>query len=106
MGRLTFRELSSRRFKDRRNVVISEAYNSETNKVGYSVAEQLVTEEDGKETKVFLKGSLGILDEDGLIALLDCVLEACEAVGLVGHGEEWEYEEETCSCECCKEENK
>lgn len=95
MGRLTFRELSSKRFKDRRNVVISEAYNSETNKVGYSVAEQLVTEEDGKETKVFLKGSLGILDEDGLLALFDCVLEACEAVGLVEHGEE---------CECCESE--
>lgn len=103
MGRLTFRELSSERFKDRRNVVISEAYNSKTNKVGYSVAEQLVTEEDGKETKVFLKGSLGILDEDGLIALLDCVLEACEAVGLVEHGKEWEYEVETCPCECCEE---
>lgn len=103
MGRLTFRELSSKRFKDRRNVVISEAYNSETNKVGYSVAEQLVTEEDGKETKVFLKGSLGILDEDGLIALLDCVLEACEAIGLVEPGEELEYEAETCPCECCEE---
>lgn len=103
MGRLNFRELSSKRFKDRRNIVISEAYNSETNKVGYSVAEQLVTEEDGKETKVFLKGSLGILNEDGLIALLDCVLEACEAVGLVEHGEEREYEAETCPCECCEE---
>lgn len=103
MGRLTFRELSSKRFKDRRNVVISEAYNSETNKVGYSVAEQLVTEEDGKETKVFLKGSLGILDEDGLLALLDCVLEACEAVGLVEPGEELEYEAEACDCEAKKE---
>lgn len=103
MGRLAFRELSSKRFKDRRNVVISEAYNSETNKVGYSVAEQLVAEEDGKETKVFLKGSLGVFDEDGLIALLDCVLEACEAIGLVEHGEELEYEAETCPCECCEE---
>lgn len=101
MGRLTFRELSSKRFKDRRNVVISEAYNSETNKVGYSVAEQLVTEEDGKETKVFLKGSLGILDEDGLIALLDCVLEACEAVGLVERPEP--SESEPFSCDCCEE---
>lgn len=102
MGRLTFRELSSKRFKDRRNVVISEAYNSETNKVGYSVAEQLVTEEDGKETKVFLKGSLGILDEDGLIALLDCILEACEAVGIIENVEH----SEQCMHECCEAEEK
>lgn len=83
MGRLTFRQLSTRRFKENRNVVISEAYDTETQKVGYSIAEQLVTEENGKETRMFLKNSLGVVSEDGLLSLLDCVLEACDKLGLI-----------------------
>ena len=95
MGRLTYRELSSQRFKDKRNVVISEAYDDAKNKVGYSISEQLVTDEDGAETRVFLKNGLGIVDEDGLLSLLSCVIEACDEVGLL------EEVEEGCNCELC-----
>ena len=78
MGRLTYKELSNKRITPKRNIVISEAYNSDNEFVGYSVAEQLVTEEDGKETKVFLKNGLGILSKEGIMNLLGAVAEVCD----------------------------
>lgn len=79
MGRLNYNELSKRRFKERRNIVISEARNVKTNDLeGYAVTEQLVTEENGKEVRIFLKGGLGLVDKEGLILLRDCLNEAIE----------------------------
>ena len=53
MGRLNYNELSKRRFKEQRNIVISEARNVKTNDLeGYAVTEQLVTEENGKEVRI------------------------------------------------------
>lgn len=83
MGRLMYKELSKQKFKEQRNVVISEAFDKENNCLGYSIAEQLVTNEDGKEIKVFLKGGLGIVDKDGLLALHNAVSVACEKAGLL-----------------------
>lgn len=77
MGRLNYNELSKRRFKEQRNIVISEARNVKTNDLeGYAVTEQLVTEENGKEVRIFLKGGLGLVDKEGLIQLRDCLNEA------------------------------
>lgn len=98
MGRLTYKELSKRKFKEQRNVVISEAFDRENKSIGYSVAEQLVTEEDGKEIKVFLKGGLGIVDAEGLLQLKEAVDNACIKLGLIT-----EYHSCECSCECEKE---
>lgn len=92
MGRLTYKELSKQKFKEQRNVVISEAFDRENNSLGYSIAEQLVTEEDGKEIKVFLKGGLGIVDADGLLQLKNAVDNACIKLGLLV----------PCSCDCEK----
>ena len=92
MGRLTYKELSKQKFKEQRNVVISEAFDRENKSLGYSVAEQLVTEEEGKEIKVFLKGGLGIVDADGLLQLKNAVDNACIKLGLLG----------PCSCDCEK----
>lgn len=79
MGRLNYNELSKRRFKEQRNIVISEARNVKTNDLeGYAVTEQLVTEENGKEVRIFLKGGLGLVDKEGLIQLRDCLNEAIE----------------------------
>lgn len=83
MGRLTYKELSKCKFKEQRNVVISEAFDRENKSLGYSVAEQLVTEEDGKEIKVFLKGGLGIVDAEGLLQLKEAVDNACIKLGLI-----------------------
>lgn len=92
MGKLTYKELSKQKFKEQRNVVISEAFDRDNNPLGYSIAEQLVTEEDGKEIKVFLKGGLGIVDEKGLLQLKEAVDNACIKLGLIT----------VCDCECCE----
>lgn len=77
MGRLNYNELSKRRFKEQRNIVISEARNAKTNDLeGYAVTEQLVAEENGKEVRIFLKGGLGLIDDKGLIQLRECIDEA------------------------------
>lgn len=79
MGRLNYNELSKRRFKERRNIVISEARNVKTNDLeGYAVTEQFVTEENGKEVRIFLKGGLGLVEREGLIQLRDCLNEVIE----------------------------
>lgn len=94
MGRLTYKELSKQKFKEQRNVVISEAFDRENKSLGYSVVEQLVTEEEGKEIKVFLKGGLGIVDAEGLLQLKEAVDNACIKLGLIT----------VCDCECCESE--
>lgn len=83
MGRITYKEIAKRRIKDKRNVVISEAFDAEGSFVGYSIAEQLVTEEEGKETKVFLRGGLGIVSGDGLMEMKRAIDTACTKVGLI-----------------------
>lgn len=83
MGRITYKEIAKRRIKDKRNVVISEAFDAEGNSMGYSIAEQLVTEEEGKETKVFLRGGLGIVNNDGLLEMKRAIDTACTKVGLI-----------------------
>ena len=94
MGRLIYKELSKKKFKEQRNVVISEAFDRENKSLGYSIAEQLVTEEDGKEIKVFLKGGLGIVDAEGLLQLKKAIDNACVKLGLITEYHSCEY-----SCE-------
>lgn len=89
MARLNYKEIAKRRIKEKRNVVISEAYNKENECIGYSIAEQLIIEEEGTEIKVFLKNGLGIVDSDGLLKLKEAIDEACIALNLV----------EECECE-------
>lgn len=84
MSRIKYKELSSRKFKPNRNVVISEGYNQDGSFRGYSIAEQMTFLEDGRETptKVFMSGGLGFVDIDGLLALKKAVDEACSQVTL------------------------
>lgn len=83
MGRLTYKEVSKKKFKEHRNVVISEAYDREGKFLGYSIAEQLETKEDDYEIKIFLKGGLGIVDREGLLKLKEAVEEAVESINLI-----------------------
>lgn len=83
MGRLSRKEIAKVRFKDTRNLVISETYNSSGRFVGYSVSEQLVVVEHGKETRVFMRGGLGIVDRNGLEAIkqaIEKVLDNTETI--------------------------
>ena len=80
MGRLTFRELSSKRFKDRRNVVISEAATLDGETLGYAVSEQIVIHEGEKDTTMFLKNGLGIVSKEGLVNLRDAINKTLEQI--------------------------
>lgn len=78
MARLTYREIGKAKYKDNRNLVVSEALTQDGEHVGYSIAKQLVAKEGEKETRVFLKDGIGIVDEEGLIALRDLFQYAVE----------------------------
>ncbi len=80
MGRLKYLELAKARIKPQRNVVISETIDSENNFLGYSITEQLVTNEGERETKVFLRNGLGILNREGLEQLRNAIDETLEKI--------------------------
>lgn len=80
MGRLKYLELAKARVKPQRNVVISETIDSENNFLGYSITEQLVTNEGERETKVFLRNGLGILNREGLEQLRNAIDETLEKI--------------------------
>ena len=78
MGRLKYKELVKTRFKEQRNLVISEAYDKTNSFIGYSIAEQFVGEENGKKLEIFLNGSLGIVGRNGLAKMKLALDKACE----------------------------
>ena len=80
MGRLKYLELAKARIKLQRNVVISKTIDSENNFLGYSITEQLVTNEGERETKVFLRNGLGILNREGLEQLRNAIDETLEKI--------------------------
>jgi hypothetical protein len=80
MGRLSYNEIAHSRFKQTRDVVVSEAFLENGKKIGYSIAERLTVSEEQGETRVFLRGGLGIVDKEGLFALKKTIDEACERV--------------------------
>lgn len=76
MGRLNYEELSKRKIKPSRNVVVSRTFKG-NQFIGYSVSEQAVVSEGSEdETKVFLKNGMGIMDMNGLMELKSAVEEA------------------------------
>lgn len=83
MAKLSYREIAKAKIKDSRNVVISETYNADEKFIGYSVSEQLIAEESGRETKVFLRGGLGIISEEGLTALYNALQAALIEEGVI-----------------------
>ena len=83
MGKLNFKELANKKYKEQRNIVISEAFDTDNRLKGYSIAEQLVAQEGENQIAIFLKGGLGIVDEQGLLQLKEAVDEACAKIGLL-----------------------
>lgn len=83
MGKLSFKELSNKKYKEQRNIVISEAFDMDNKLKGYSIAEQLVAQEGENKIAIFLKGGLGIVDKEGLMHLKEAIDEACIKIGLI-----------------------
>lgn len=83
MGKLSFKELSNKKYKEQRNIVISEAFDVDNKLKGYSIAEQLIAQEGENKIAIFLKGGLGIVDKQGLLQLKEAIDEACIKIGLI-----------------------
>lgn len=67
-SKIEYRELSRAKVTESRNIVISNC-----SKGGYTIAQQLVAQEDGKATTVFMKGAFHVDDVHGLYNLRDAI---------------------------------
>lgn len=67
-SRIEYNEISRAKVSDSRNIVISTC-----SKGGYTIAQQLVAQENGKTTSVFMKGAFHVDDVYGLYELRDAI---------------------------------
>lgn len=72
-GKAEYERLSSARVTKSKNIVVSKC-----SKGGFTIAQQLVVNDDQNEVSVFLKGAYHIRDVDALISLRDAIDEAIE----------------------------
>lgn len=72
-GKAEYEQLSSARVTKSKNIVVSKC-----SKGGFTIAQQLVVNDDQNEVSVFLKGAYHIRDVDALILLRDAIDEAIE----------------------------
>lgn len=72
-GKAEYEQLSSARVTKSKNIVVSKC-----SKGGFTIAQQLVVNDDQNEVSVFLKGAYHIRDIDALISLRDAIDEAIE----------------------------
>ena len=72
-GKAEYEQLSSARVTKSKNIVVSKC-----SKGGFTIAQQLVVNDDQNEVSVFLKGAYHIRDVDALISLRDAINEAIE----------------------------
>ena len=63
---INYSEISKAKISDTRNAVISDC-----SKGGYTIAQQLIVEENDKSTTVFMKGAFHVEDTQGLYNLRD-----------------------------------
>ena len=73
MSEIRYTKLSSAKKQETRNLVVSEC-----SRGGYTLAQQINVEEDGKRTNVFLKNAIHVSDIDKLINLRDALNIAIE----------------------------
>lgn len=85
--RIEYSEISSATITEKRKIVISTC-----NKGGFTVAQRLDTEEEGKITQLYLKGAFHINDKSGLYNLRDAVNMAISKVesGELDTDEDWD----------------
>lgn len=70
-----YKEISNALISDTRKVVISEC-----SKGGFTVAQQLMAEENGKKTNIFMKGAFHVADVSGLYNMRDAINMAIDAI--------------------------
>lgn len=75
-NKISYSEVSKAKISDTRNAIISDC-----SKGGYTIAQQLIVEENDKSITVFMKGAFHIDDIQGLYELRDALnlaIEICE----------------------------
>lgn len=68
MSNYQYTKLSSAQIQDKRKLVISEC-----SKGGYTLAQQISTEDNGKKLNIYLKGAIAVSDLSGLYNLRDAL---------------------------------
>lgn len=84
----TYTELAKASIQDNRNVVIS-SFESEGEKKGFTIAQQIEVEENGKKLNIFLKDGIHVQSIEGLYELRDAL-----NLAIVKYLEEKKNEEE------------
>lgn len=91
-NKIEYNEISKAKVSDSRNIVISSC-----SKGGFTIAQQLEANENGKITTVFMKGAFHVDDIQGLYELRDAINLAIkideEAKNDEGGWDDEEYEE-------------
>lgn len=67
-SKIEYTEISKAKITEKRSIIISNC-----SKGGFTVAQRLDTEEDGKITPVYMKGAFHVNDLEGLYNLRDAV---------------------------------
>ena len=67
-NKIEYSEISRAKITDTRSIIISEC-----SKGGYTVAQRMEVEDEGKKTQVYLKGASHINDLQGLYNLRDAI---------------------------------
>ena len=70
-GKVKYKKLSKARVSKSRNIVVSMCSTG-----GFKLAQQLIVDDEGSETTVFLKGAYFVKDLDALIDLRDAIDDA------------------------------
>ena len=86
-SKIEYNEISRAKVSDSRNIVISTC-----SKGGYTIAQQLVAQEDGKTTSVFMKGAFHVDDVHGLYELRDAINLAIQ-IGEINNPEDGTWDE-------------
>jgi len=90
-NRIEYNEISKAKVSDSRNIVISSC-----SKGGFTIAQQLEANENGKITTVFMKGAFHVDDIQGLYELRDAINLAIKLDEDAKNDEgDWDDEEET-----------
>lgn len=72
---MTYNEIAKAKISEGRNIVISECSNG-----GYTVAQQVEAENDGKKMKIFLKGAFHVDNIDGFYEMRNAINHAIEMI--------------------------
>ncbi len=88
ISKITYSEISKAKVSPNRNVIISDC-----SRGGFTIAQQMEMEEEGKIMNVFLKGAIHINNIDGLYELREAVNLAISHANKIADEEQEQWDE-------------